>query len=161
MTRLWTLITAMSACLWAACGGPCDASGLAAGEITAQVDGAAWQGGAATWGMAGSSLQLNSASAGDWWLSAVAQETVDGLDLEAALASLPAEIELAPDGLTGWATFYPASGDSFSTKQASGGLLVLDAVEGGELTGCLSFTAADASGVEVVVREGRFKAVER
>lgn len=149
----------------------CDGSGQTAssceatvdsGAIEATVDGEDWEGGAVTWLLAGSSLQINSASTGGWWLSAVAQETTTGGTLGDVLAAgdWPAVVDLPPEGGTGgWAIFYPESGDSFSTKQSTGGTLTIAAAaDGTDLLGCFAFTAADGGGDEVTVEAGQLRA---
>lgn len=132
------------------------------GTLEATVDGESWEGGAATWLLAGSSLQINSVTAGGWWLSAVAQTTVDGAGVGDALAAgdLPADVDFPESGTGGWATFYPDSGDSYSTKLAAGGALTVAAQDGTDLLGCFAFVAANGAGDEVTVESGRFRAAE-
>ncbi len=156
------LLLVLAACAGNGAGaGTCDVGTLDPGTIEATVDGEAWTGGATTWLLAGSSLQVNSESAGGWWLSAVAQETTAGAALGDAVSagSWPADVDLPPDGGTGgWVTFYPDSGDSYSTKQADGGSLTLAGEDGTDLLGCFSFTAANGAGDEVTVESGVFRA---
>ncbi|MSP56585.1 MAG: hypothetical protein EXR69_13450 [Myxococcales bacterium] len=162
-----SLICAAPLLLLAACTGPgpseagCDAT-VESGAIEATVDGEDWEGGAATWLLAGSGLQFNSVSDGGWWLSAVAQETTTGATLADVLAAgdWPAQVDLPPEGgAGGWATFYPESGDSFSTKRSTGGRLTVSAAaDGTDLLGCFDFTAANERGAEVTVEAGQLRA---
>jgi hypothetical protein len=156
------LLTLAAGCGSAAGSSSCGAEAIDPGVIEATVDGESWEGGAATWMLAGASLQINSASAGGWWLSAVAQTTVDGAGVGDALAAgdLPAEVDLPESGAGGWATFYPDSGDSYSTKLAAGGTLTLVKQDGADLLGCFAFVAANGAGDEVTVESGRFRAAE-
>jgi hypothetical protein len=156
MRRLFvTLPIGLAAC------GACDASGLASGAIRATLDGAAWDGGETTWSLAGDSVQILSASTGDWWMSAIVQETDSGALAGDALGDLPQTFDLSAEAIGGFATFYPAAGESYSTRQASGGTLTIDAQNGDDLLGCFAFTAANAAGDEVVVKSGLFRAIAR
>jgi hypothetical protein len=120
-----------------------------AGAASAVVNGGDWTGGDATWMRQGStSAQINTANAGAGWLSIVAQTTTEGEDVLVAIdaGAFPVTVSLV-DG--GWATFYPSSGASFSSKEGAGELVIADVVEGG-LMACFTFTASGDDGtVEV------------
>lgn len=142
-------------------GATCDVGDIGSGEIAAVVDGEDWSDDAATWILAGSSLQINSEPSGGWHLSAVLQVTTTGATLADALdaGSWPVEVDLPPEGGTGgWITFYPDSGDSYVTEAAAGGTLTLAGQTGTDLYGCFAFTAGKGNNKEVTVESGVFRA---
>lgn len=110
-------------------GARCDLSSVGPGEIAAEIDGTPWRS-TATWTSAGESLQLNAEPADGWWISVVAQQTIDGRGLVEALSDLPADVDLL-DG--GWALLYT---ESDSDRSVSGDLS-LNQQDGDELLGCL------------------------
>jgi hypothetical protein len=128
----------------------------AEGTAVATVDGEAWEGGGATWVWAGDSLQVNTVGAGSWWMSLVAQTTADGDTVKAAVDSgaLPATIDLGGDG--GWATLYPADGASYSSRNGSGELVIIEA-DDASVQACFTFEAA-GDGDPVVVEDGSLDA---
>lgn len=128
---------------------------------TATVDGAAWTAAEVGWKYACDGVQIISTSEGAGWFSVVAQITSEGGAPADALAAgaFPVEVTLktGPDG--GFATWYDEEEGAIATTQGGGGTLVLSALDGGALTGCLSFTAG-ADGAGVSVEDGRFTAEE-
>ena len=128
----------------------------AAGTAAAVVGGEEWEGGGATWVWAGESLQVNTVGAGSWWLSLVAQATTDGETVKAAVdaGALPATVDLGGDG--GWATLYPADGASYSSRNGSGELVIVEA-DDTSVHACFTFEAT-GDGAPVVVEEGSLDA---
>lgn len=101
--------------------GPDDAEGCApalpAGGLSADVAGAPFDADDATWRLAGAAIQLNASGADGSSMSVVLQTTTDGAD--AGDAAAPFSVDLGDAG-GGFATYYPASGDSLTTGAAGG-----------------------------------------
>lgn len=135
-------------------GSTCSVAGTDAGTVAATVDGQPWSS-TVTWTAAGSSVQLNAPTAGDWWFSMVLQSTVDGVSaLEAATDGLPASFDLGGSG--GWVTLYPAEGaSSYTSRDGAGSLTLVDAE--GALGACFAFEAVGDEG-SVAVDDGRLVA---
>ena len=144
-----------------ACNAPCDPSRLDPGWIEARVGGRDWIGGTTTWTLAGSSLQINSVSAGGWFVSFVVQAASDGAPIADALdeGAFPIAIRLEPTGDGGWATMYPDTGSSFSTRLGEGGTMTVEAYDGAELQACFDFHAMSNDDDDLDVTRGQLRAV--
>lgn len=156
-----TLLFLLTACAEKTNPATCDASGVESGTADATVDGEEWSAAAATWTLAGSSLQLNTEPAGGWRMSLVAQDTSDGASAEDALAaaSFPIAFTVKTGEEGGFATFYPTDGSSFVTNNAEGGELTVSGMDGDELMGCFAFEAATDEGDVVTIEAGEIRAV--
>jgi len=127
--------------------------------VTATVNGDPWSASGPTWDGSGGVVHLLNSDQGAGWFSVVAQLTVDGLTLGEALdaSEFPIEVTLKTGDEGGFAIWYTSDGDTYSTTQGGEGTLYLSALDGDQLTGCMSFTAGPG-GADVVFEDGRFTA---
>lgn len=127
------------------------------GQMSATIDAADWSG-SASFLWAGESLQLNTENAGAGWITMVAQgsSTGNSVQVDADAQAFPITVSLVSSG-GGFATYYPASGNSFSTNNAAGGSLSISNLDESTAEGCFRFEAAGDDGT-VTVEEGSFVA---
>lgn len=158
--RHLVLVLPLAACAGGPSGTPatCDVpADLDAGAATAVLDGTAWES-TATWVAQGESVQVNAAPADGWHVTLVARTTDDGETVKAALdaGAFPVVVTLSDDG-GGFATVYPADGDSYASD-GGGGTLSITAFDGDVLDACFSFDAASDGGDPLPVTEGAVRA---
>ena len=142
---------------------PMDPTTLEVGTAASSIDGEAWTSSEATWVSNGDGVQINTAEAGGWWITLVAQQTEDGVtvgdavDADAQAKVLPARVTLHDGAAGGFATLYRTEGGSLTTA-AGGGTLWLTHADDDEIQGCFEFDATDRDGERVAVRRGGFRA---
>ncbi len=136
-----------------------DLSDLDSGQVTATLDGDAWEADDGQWSWQGTSLQVNTSRFDGWSLTMVGQTTIDGATVQDAVdaAAFPVEVRLRAGTNGGWAIVYPHEGDSFSTTSAEGGTLFLDEHDGGDLLGCFEFEAATEQDEPLEVLDGMMR----
>lgn len=127
--------------------------------VTATVNGDPWTASGPTWSDSGGVVHLLNSDQGAGWFSVVAELTVEGVGLGDALdaGEFPIEVTLKTGDEGGFAIWYTEDGDSYATTQGGGGTLYLSALDGDQLTGCMSFTAGPSGG-NVIFEDGRFTA---
>lgn len=126
------------------------------GQMSATIDAADWSG-AASFLWAGESLQINTENAGAGWITMVAQgssSTGNSVQIDADAQAFPITVSLVSNG-GGFATYYPVSGNSFSTNNSAGGSLTISSLDDSTAEGCFRFEAAGDDGT-VDVEEGSF-----
>ncbi len=138
----------------------CDAEVLEEGSVGADMDGDAWEGGGASflWGEDG--VQINTVRTNGWMLTLKLDSTLDGASLREAMdsASLPVEVLLAEDGLSGWLTAYPETGGSFSSKNALGGAVTLTSLSENSLAACFDAVVEAGDGEQIELSSGEMRA---
>lgn len=135
--------------------------GVDAGVTVATIDDTTWTSGVGTtWNVAGDGVQLNAPRTDDWMLTVVAQTDHDGNSVASAVSAedFPIHVTLGTGDDGGFATLYPASGDSYTTTNGGAGELELLRMDQTVLIGCFSFTAGTDAGDEVSVDAGSIKA---
>lgn len=146
----------------------CEPGDVGAGTIEAVVDGEPWLGTGVEWTPQAAGLQLTSSigtgeDASPWRLTlvtAAGRYAVEGVTVDGQTTdeSLPLDVALDAAGAEGFAVLYPAAGSTFATNADGGsGRATVQAVEGDDLLGCVSFSAAGADGT-VELSAGRFRA---
>ncbi len=139
------------------CGGArCEADALSAGAIEGEIDGASWEGAAASWSESSGGVQLLSTESDGWRLTLVGLRAADGAELGEALSSgQQQEIELT-DG--NFAVLYPTGQSaSFAAREAGSGTAILRR-DGDDLLACFDFVGTAADGTTAALREGRARA---
>lgn len=131
---------------------------LDADAAEATVDGEAWAADGATFTWAGESLQINTTGAD--WLSIVAQTTGEGETLQAAVdaGNFPISVTVVEGADGGFATWYPESGSSLTTREAAGGTLEIVSADADLVEACFAFEVG-ADGETLGFEDGQLAAI--
>ena len=147
------------------CAGECPGSNdLLGGVLEGQLDGAAWQATDAAWAEAGASLQLGHSMVDGVMMSIVINSASDSQPVQDLLDrdELPFEVILGEGEDGGWVTVYrDGSTASFHTQNAAGGSMIISAMDGDQLLGCLQFEAATNDGDSISFEGGAFRMEKR
>ena len=148
-THLWLLCFAISSLACPSTEDPIcpPTDDLAAGEVSATVNGVPWTAPDGAWFWAGTNLQAVTGTHDGWRLSMLGQRTTADETVRDAVsaATFPIEIPLTSGAEGGWAILYPESGDSFASERAAGGTWYITAVDGDELHGCFGVELSDGA----------------